>query len=382
MSLTVAVESVSSPKWWGGLTDDFENDYHFLMRLRRLPLSIGLTLVASPLVVACGGDSEPTAAGSGPSVVVTHELLAAVVRDLVGDAAVVTVLMPNGTDPHDWEPSAKDIETMNEAALVVANGLDLEAGLVETLEAAEADGVPVFHATDHIEVLEAGHHEGEEHGHSDDDEAHADGEEHGHSDGDEAHADGEEHGHSDGDEAHATDKDADGHDHGDGDPHFWTDPLAMADIVEPLAVALSGVGVDVADRATELAAELRALDDEVATILDEIRDDRRKLVTGHESLGYFAAHYGFELVGAVIPSLTTAADVSAADLAELKDAIGDTGVEVIFTEAGTPSEVVDALADEVGLPVVQLDTHRLPDDGSYRSFMLDLASDVVEGITA
>jgi len=156
----------------------------------------------------------------------------------------------------------------------------------------------------------------------------------------------------------------------------------MADIVEPLAVALSGVGVDVADRATELAAELRALDDEVATILDEIRDDRRKLVTGHESLGYFAAHYGFELVGAVIPSLTTAADVSAADLAELKDAIGDTGVEVIFTEAGTPSEVVDALADEVGLPVVQLDTHRLPDDGSYRSFMLDLASDVVEGITA
>ena len=274
--------------------------------------------------------------------------------------------MPNGADPHDWEPSAKDIETLNEAALVVANGLDLEAGLVETLEAAEADGVPVFHATDHIEVLEAGHHEGEDHGHSD---------------GDEAHAEGEE-AHSDGDEAHATDKDADGHDHGDGDPHFWTDPLAMADIVEPLAVALSGVGVDVADRATELAAELRNLDDEVATILDEIRDDRRKLVTGHESLGYFAAHYEFELVGAVIPSLTTAADVNAADLADLREAIEDTGVEVIFTETGTPSEVVDALADEVGLPVVELATHLLPDDGSYRTFMLDLASDVVEGITA
>ena len=317
------------------------------------PVLAGLALAGLSLLVSCGSDTDSGSSGaSGPSVVVPHELLGAVVRDLVGGSAVVTVLMPNGADPHDWEPSAKDIETLNEAALVVANGLDLEAGLVETLEAAEADGVPVFHATDHIEVLEAGHHEGEDHGHSD------------------------------GDEADASDEDADGHDHGDGDPHFWTDPLAMADIVGPLAVALSGVGVDVADRATELAAELRNLDDEVATILDEIRDDRRKLVTGHESLGYFAAHYEFELVGAVIPSLTTAADVNAADLADLREAIEDTGVEVIFTETGTPSEVVDALADEVGLAVVELATHLLPDDGSYRTFMLDLASNVVEGITA
>lgn len=317
------------------------------------PLLAGLALAGLSLLVSCGSDTDSGSSGaSGPSVVVTHELLGAVVRDLVGGSAVVTVLMPNGADPHDWEPSAKDIETLNAADLVVANGLDLEAGLVETLEAAEADGVPVFHATDHIEVLEAGYHEGEDHGHSD------------------------------GDEADASDEDADGHDHGDGDPHFWTDPLAMADIVEPLAAALSQVGIDVSERANELVAELRDLDDEVATTLDEIRDDRRKLVTGHESLGYFAAHYEFELVGAVIPSLTTAADVNAADLADLREAIEDTGVGVIFTETGTPSEVVVALADEVGLPVVELATHLLPDDGSYRTFMLDLASDVVEGITA
>jgi zinc/manganese transport system substrate-binding protein len=316
-------------------------------------LLAGLALAGLSLLVSCGSDTDSGSSGaSGPSVVVTHELLGAVVRDLVGGSAVVTVLMPNGADPHDWEPSAKDIETLNAADLVVANGLDLEAGLVETLEAAEADGVPVFHATDHIEVLEAGYHEGEDHGHSD------------------------------GDEADASDEDADGHDHGDGDPHFWTDPLAMADIVEPLAAALSQVGIDVSERANELVAELRDLDDEVATTLDEIRDDRRKLVTGHESLGYFAAHYEFELVGAVIPSLTTAADVNAADLADLREAIEDTGVGVIFTETGTPSEVVVALADEVGLPVVELATHLLPDDGSYRTFMLDLASDVVEGITA
>ncbi|MFM8531444.1 MAG: metal ABC transporter substrate-binding protein [Ilumatobacteraceae bacterium] len=317
------------------------------------PVLAGLALAGLSLLVSCGSDTDPGSSGSsGPSVVVTHELLASVVRDLVGGSAVVTVLMPNGADPHDWEPSAKDIETLNAADFVVANGLDLEAGLVEALRAAEGDGIPMFHATDHIDVLEAEHHEGEENGHAD------------------------------GEEVDAPEEDADGHDHGDGDPHFWTDPLAMADIVEPLAVALSGVGIDVSERANELVAELRDLDHEVGTALDEIRDDRRKLVTGHESLGYFAAHYDFELVGAVIPSLTTAADVSAADLADLREAIEDTGVGVIFTESGTPSEVVDALADEVGLPVVELATHLLPDDGSYRTFMLDLASDVVEGITA
>lgn len=290
----------------------------------------GLALAGLSLLVSCGSDTDSGSSGaSGPSVVVTHELLGAVVRDLVGGSAVVTVLMPNGADPHDWEPSAKDIETLNAADLVVANGLDLEAGLVEALRAAEGDGIPMFHATDHIELLAA-----------------------------------------------------DGHDHDDGDPHFWTDPLTMADMVEPLTAALSEVGIDVSERANELVAELRDLDDEVATTLDEIRDDRRKLVTGHESLGYFAAHYEFELVGAVIPSLTTAADVNAADLADLREAIEDTGVGVIFTETGTPSEVVVALADEVGLPVVELATHLLPDDGSYRTFMLDLASDVVEGITA
>lgn len=290
----------------------------------------GLALAGLSLLVSCGSDTDSGSSGaSGPSVVVTHELLGAVVRDLVGGSAVVTVLMPNGADPHDWEPSAKDIETLNAADLVVANGLDLEAGLVEALRAAEGDGIPMFHATDHIELLAA-----------------------------------------------------DGHDHDDGDPHFWTDPLTMADMVEPLTAALSEVGIDVSERANELVAELRDLDDEVATTLDEIRDDRRKLVTGHESLGYFAAQYEFELVGAVIPSLTTAADVNAADLADLREAIEDTGVGVIFTETGTPSEVVVALADEVGLPVVELATHLLPDDGSYRTFMLDLASDVVEGITA
>ncbi|MEY4225231.1 MAG: hypothetical protein RIS33_2165, partial [Actinomycetota bacterium] len=117
--------------------------------MRRIP-SLLASLGALVLAVGCGSEDSSS---PRPSVVVTTSILGAVVSDVVGEAAEVTVLVPNGTDPHDWEPSAKDVEAIGQADLVVSNGLDLEEKLVETLESAEADGVRVFHATDHIEPL-------------------------------------------------------------------------------------------------------------------------------------------------------------------------------------------------------------------------------------
>lgn len=96
-------------------------------------------LLAAPLLVAgllgvaaCGGGSDtasddrgstPASTGERAQVVVTYPVLAAVVDEVVGDAANVTVLMPNGSDPHEWGPSAKDIKTMLGADLVIDNGL-------------------------------------------------------------------------------------------------------------------------------------------------------------------------------------------------------------------------------------------------------------------
>ena len=99
---------------------------------------------------------RPTAPTDGVDIVVTTSVLGSVVRDLVGDRATVTVLMGNGVDPHDWSPSAQDIETVYAADLVVANGLGLEEGLHDALEEAEAKGIRVFEATDHIDVRELG----------------------------------------------------------------------------------------------------------------------------------------------------------------------------------------------------------------------------------
>lgn len=300
------------------------------LRLRLAMLAVVAGLGAG-LVVACGGGGTPAPAGS--AIVVTTPVLGSVVADLVGDAAEVTVLMGNGVDPHDWAPSAKDIERVMKADLVVANGLALEEGLEKTLDEAERAGVAVFHATDHVVVREI----------------------------DEAAAAGEE-------------AAAEGDDHGTGDPHFWVDPVAMRDVVAALVPALASAGVDVAARGADLEQRLADLDAGVRTMLAAVPEDRRKLVTGHESMGYLADRYGFTVVGTVIPGLSSQGEVSAGELAALRAEIEAQGVPAIFAEVGTPAAVVEAIAAETGVRVVELPSHTLPADGSYFTFVRQLAT--------
>lgn len=106
----------------------------------------------------------------------------------------------------------------------------------------------------------------------------------------------------------------------------------------------------------------------------------RKLVTGHESMGYFAQRYNFKLVGAIIPSITTQAEVSASDLANLKQLIEENDVKAIFTELGTSPVVADAIGNETGVKVVELTTHTLPADGSYFTFMRNIAQVITDAL--
>jgi ABC-type Zn uptake system ZnuABC Zn-binding protein ZnuA len=94
-----------------------------LLRLSLRSAWLAGVAMAAIVLAACGSGAGSTADDDRPSVVVTYAVLGAVVADLVGDAANVTVLMGDGVDPHDWAPSARDIETVTNADLVVANGL-------------------------------------------------------------------------------------------------------------------------------------------------------------------------------------------------------------------------------------------------------------------
>ena len=283
-------------------------------------------LTALVLVLGGCGRSSSSATSARPTIVVTYSVLGAVVRDAVGDLADVVVLIPNGSDPHEWEPSAKDIETVNKARLIVRNGLDLEGGLQDTLDTAQRDGVPTFVAAEHITVRIVGQGEGLPTG--------------------------------DPDQAV-----------GAQDPHLWMDPLAVRDVLLALGPVLRQTGIDASVGIARVGEQLIALDAEVRSMLSVVADADRQLVTGHESFGYFADRYGFRLVGAIIPSLTSQAEVSSGDLAALATVIDSTGVRAIFTELGTPTKVAEAIGRETGVAVVGLASHILPADGSYSTFL-------------
>jgi zinc/manganese transport system substrate-binding protein len=299
--------------------------------------AIYFTLVIALLIAAC---QPATSAGQDAkkTIVVTYSILGALVKDLVGDQANVVVMIPNGQDPHEWEPSAKDIESLMNADLIVQNGLGLESGLQKTLSQANAAGVKSFVATDHITIRKVGQGEGIPYAGAD-------------------------------------------QTVGASDPHIWTDPQTMKQVVAALADQVKlDLDLDVSTQALNQEAKLDSLNTEIKSMVDSLPAAERKLVTGHESLGYFAQRYGFKLIGAIIPSLNSQAEVSAADMAALKTAIQENQVKAIFSEIGTPKTISDAIGAETGVKVVDLPTHFLPSDGSYYTFMRDLAQTIVDNL--
>jgi len=305
------------------------------MRPARLFTTAALSALAA--LVAAGLAACSTPDDPRPTIVVSTNILGDVVGELVGDQAQVVTLMKPDADPHSFEISAQEAATLRGADLLVSNGLGLEEGLQQHLDA--ADGVPAFVAGDAIEVLD----------------------------------------YSVGDAA------------GMPDSHFWTDPARMIDVVdalEPVLAELEGIDAEDLDATVDdYRSQLRALDAEMTEAFATIPDERRALVTNHHVFGYLAERFDFEIVGAVIPGGTTLAAPSASDLADLVDAIEQTGVPAVFAESSSPDRLVQALASEadVQVEVIELFTESLtgPDGGApdYLTMMRINTERITTGLT-
>lgn len=303
------------------------------MRAPRIFSTLAVSTLAVIGLSACSATDD-----SRPTIVVSTNILGDVVEELVGEQAQVVTLMKPNADPHSFEISAQQAATLRSADLLVSNGLGLEEGLQQHLDA--ADTVPAFVAGDAIEVLD----------------------------------------YSEGDAA------------GMPDSHFWTDPECMIDVVdaiEPVLAEIDGIDIDSLDAAVEeYRAELQALDAEMAEAFAMIPDERRALVTNHHVFGYLAERFDFDIVGAVIPGGTTLAAPSASDLADLVDAIEETGVPAIFAESSSPDRLVQALASEanVQVEVIELYTESLtgPDEGApdYLTMMRINTERITTGLTS
>ena len=339
-------------------------------------VAIFASLSLAALGLSCSNDnaasSNPTAdtadsvvattapAPELPTVVVTYSVLAAVVSELVKGVANVVTLIPDGQDPHDFEPSAKDLETINNAALVVANGLDLEEGLNEALANAQQAGVNVFYVADHVTVLDIvdvndhsdhGHvHRGADASHSDDDHDDEHGDEH-----------SDEHSHSQ-------------------DPHVWLSPHTVREALPALAKAASdALNVDLAAAQLALDNQLAALDTELLSLFSAI--DNCQLVTGHNELGYFVDRYGCTVVAAIISSTSTNAEASARNTEFVIDVIKTHSAKVIFTSLGTNPKTAEQVAKEAGAKLVTISTHFLGTANDYVAFMRTLGTAIATSLS-
>jgi len=272
-----------------------------------------LLLVVLLGLAAC--DTRQPATEEGLRVIATTTILGDVVENIVGDDATVEVLLPQGADPHDYQASARQVAAIQEADLVVANGLMLEEALTDVLEGAAADGANLFLVGGQLDPLPFG-----------------------------------------------------GQNNGTLDPHVWLDPARMAEAARLIAGELAKVDdrKDWAARADAYAEELSALDAAISNLLAGIPAADRELVSNHDSLGYFADRYGFKIIGTVIPGGATLADPSSADMADLVQLIRQSGAKAIFAETTEPSTLAEAVAAEAGeeIRVVILYTGSLGAPGS------------------
>jgi ABC-type Zn uptake system ZnuABC Zn-binding protein ZnuA len=278
------------------------------------PLLACLAIALSLVVAACGSDDSSSASGE-LNVVATTTQVADLARNVAGDRASVTAILTPNADPHDYEPRPSDAKALADADVVLRSGGDVDDWLSELLHTAGSDATAVT-LIDHVRVREGGGHAHEE--------EHA--------------AEEEEHGHEE-----------------EVDPHWWQDPrnaeLAVKVIRDALAKADPDGAATYDANAKAYLGRLQALDSSIARCMEAIPADRRKLVTNHDALGYFAERYGIEVVGAVIPALSTAARASAGETRELIATIRREHVTTIFPESSVNPKLEKAIAAEAGAKV-------------------------------
>jgi zinc/manganese transport system substrate-binding protein len=236
--------------------------------------------------------------------VVTYSILGDIVKNVAGDKVDLTVLVgPNG-DVHTFEPTPKESISLARADIIFENGLYLEHWLDSLYEASgskakrilSTDGIDPISILTHKEII-----------------------------------------------INENPKDV--------DPHVWHDVsnvMIMTERVRDGLISVDPANTNFYKENTEkYLAELAKLDHWIIDTLKDIPDEKRKFVTSHNTLGYFAKRYGFQIIGTALPSATTEAeDSSAADMAKLVDLIKSSGVKVLFTENTHNPKLVEALSKE------------------------------------
>ena len=265
------------------------------MRPRRHAVRLLGVILAATALAGCGNG---TSAGDGRlRVVATTTQLGDFTRNVGGARVAVSQLLRPNTDPHDYEPTPGDVTAVTGARLVIEHGLGLDDWLDQVV--ANAGGHPTRVVATHGIALLPG-----------DDREPA------------------------------------------GDPHVWLDPDNAVTMVRNIATGLATADPAGAEtyrtNAERYVAEIHALDAQLTARIATVPAASRKIVTDHDAFGYFARHFRIRVVGTVIPSLSTAAEPAAKDVAALAATIRRERVHVVFPESSVDPRLQRAIAEESG----------------------------------
>lgn len=270
------------------------------------------------VLTACGAQEDrQNSDGDKLKIIATFYPMYEFTKEVAGDKADVELLIPAGTEPHDFEPSAKDLAKISEADAFVYNSPELETWTEQLTDSVDTEKTTVIEASKGIDLMEGSE---EEHDHE----------------GEEADHDHEE--------AH----------HHDLDPHVWLDPVLAIQEVENIQAELSKKEPDNKSVYEEnAAAYIEKLNQLNTKYQDAFQNASNKtFVTQHAAFGYLANQYG--LTQEAIAGISPDQEPSPSRLAELKDYVEEHDVRVIYFEENASSKVAETLSNETGVKLAVL----------------------------
>ena len=263
------------------------------------------------------------AAGQPLPVVASFSILQDLTRQVGGDLVTVSALVGADGDAHVFEPTPQQARQLQQAKVLVSNGLDFEGWLPRLKKAAGFQGQEII-ASQGIAVRALPKGQGHDHGA-----------------GKARHDHDHDHDHGD------------GHHHGPNDPHAWQDVknaiVYVRNIAKGLATADPVNAAQYDKQATQYIARLIALDARLRQRFAAVPAARRTVVSTHDAFGYFAQAYGLRFVP--VRGLSTESEPSARDMAALVKQVREERIGAIFLENISDPRLLEQLSRETGAAI-------------------------------
>jgi zinc transport system substrate-binding protein len=263
-------------------------------------------------------------------VVASANFLYEFTQNIGNEMIDVTLLVPMGVDPHDWEPTIRDTERLQRADMIITNGIGYEHW-IGSLSTSNYQGI-IVDTSNGILIDYDKKHDDEKH----DDEKHDD-------------------------EKHDDEK----HKHGNLDPHIWLNPVYAQLQVKNIANALSNSDPTNKNYYQSNAAiynqELDLLDSKIRTDLSGCGTD---FITFHDAFSYFAEEYGLTQ-HTIISSTDSHGEVTLQTLENIISLARELNIKVIFAEENTSTKTSQVIADEIGGKVLVLSPLEITSNENY-----------------